>query len=104
MMRGNRFLLSTFDGSITCAAKVWVKKLEDFFLIHPIVDKEAVEVAVLHLEGEAKTWWFSHMGYARVSTFADFAQRVIRRFDEEKSEKEKPSPPLEEYVLALSQP
>ena len=27
MMRGNRFLLSTFDGSLTCATEVWVKKL-----------------------------------------------------------------------------
>ena len=53
MMRGNRFLLSTFDGSLTCAAEILVKKLEYFFLLHPVVDKEAVEVAALHLEGEA---------------------------------------------------
>ena len=80
MMRGNRFLLSTFDGSLTCAAEVWVKKLEDFFLLHPIVDREAVEVAAFHLEGEAKTWWFSHWDHARVSTLADFSQILIRRF------------------------
>ena len=41
MMRGNRFLLSTFDGSLTCAAEVWVKKLEAFFLLHPVVERES---------------------------------------------------------------
>ena len=81
MMRGNRFLLSTFDGSLTCAAKAWVMKLE------------AVEIAVLHLEGEANTWWFSHLSHARVTTLAEFSQRLIRKFGKGK---EKPSPPLEE--------
>ena len=54
MMKGNRFLLSTFDGSLTCAAEAWVKKLEAFFLLHPVVDREAVAIAVLQIEGEAK--------------------------------------------------
>ena len=48
--------MSTFDGSLICAAEVWVKKLEDFFLLHFVVDREALEVTVLHLEGEAKNW------------------------------------------------
>ena len=93
MMRGNRFLLSTFNESLTCAAGVWVKKLEDFFLIHLVVDREAVKFAALHLEGEAKTWWFSHWDHARVSTLADFSQRLIRIFGQKREE---PSPPAEE--------
>ena len=36
-MRGNIFLLSTFDASLTCAAEDWLMKLEAFFLLHPIV-------------------------------------------------------------------
>ena len=93
MMRGNRFLLSTFDGSLTCAAKVWVKNLEAFFLLHPVVDREAVEVAVLHLGGEASTWWFTHSSHTRVSTLVEFSQRLIRRFGRRR---EKPSPPANE--------
>ena len=73
MMKGNRFLLSTFDGSLTCAAGAWVKKLEAFFLLHPIEDREVVAIVALHLEGEAETWWFSHGRHARVSTLADFS-------------------------------
>ena len=68
-------------------------KLDAFFLLHPIVDREVVEIAVLHLEGESNTWWFSHWSHARVSTLADFSQRVIRRFGQRRKE---PSPPTEE--------
>ena len=81
MMRGNRYLLSTFDGSLTCAAEVWVKKLEAFFLLHPIVDREALEIIALHLEGEAKNWWISHLSHTRVSTLVEFSQRLIGRLE-----------------------
>ena len=81
MMRGNIFLLSNFDGSLTCATKAWVMKLEAFFLLHPVVEREVVEIAALHLEGEASTWWSSHVSHARVSTFSDFTQKMIKRFD-----------------------
>ena len=102
MMRGNRFPLSTFDGSPTCAAKAWVMKLEVFFLLHPVAEREAVEIAAMYLEGEARTWWFSHVIHARVSNFSDFTQKVIKRFDKEKSKEEKPSPPWEEaYTSAI---
>ena len=93
MMKGNRFLLSTFDGSLTCAVEAWVKKLEAFFLLHPIVDRETISIAALHLDGEAKTWWFSHGMHARVSTLADFSQMLIRRFGKRREET---SPPAEE--------
>ena len=93
MMRGNRFLLSTFYGSLTCAAEVWVKKLEAFFLLHLVVDKEAIEFVALHLESEAKAWWFIHWDHARVSTLVDFSQRLIRIFGQRREE---PSPPIEE--------
>ena len=34
-IQGNRFLLSTFDGSST--ARAWERNLEAFFLLHPVV-------------------------------------------------------------------
>ena len=55
-IRGNRFLLSTFDGDTS--ARAWVKKLEAFFLLHPVAKEEAVDIAALHMEGEASFWWF----------------------------------------------
>ena len=61
-----------------------------------MVEKEVVEIAALHLEGEANIWWFNHLGHARVHTFVKFTQRLIRKFRKEESKEEKPSPPLEE--------
>ena len=44
-IKGNRFLFSTFDGR--SAAKSWARRLSAFFLLHPVVEKEAVEIAAL---------------------------------------------------------
>ena len=71
-IKGNRFLLSTFDGSSN--ARTWVRKLEAFFLLHPIAGKEAVEILALYLEGEAHDWWSIHLSHAREETFANFIQ------------------------------
>ena len=47
-IRGNRFLLSKFDGSTKVRALA--RKLEAFFILHPVEEKEAAKVAALHLE------------------------------------------------------
>ena len=78
-IKGIRFLLSTFDGLST--VRTWVRKLEAFFLLHPVVEEEAVEISALHLEGEAHIWWFSQLSHARVSTLAKFSQELIKEFD-----------------------
>ena len=93
-IKGNRFLLSTFDGSSN--ARTWVRKLEAFFLLHPMAGKEAVEISALHLEGEAYDLWCSHLSHARVKNFAEFTQRLIQTFDGERPKKEEITSPLEE--------
>lgn len=47
----------------------------------------------MHLKGEAKTWWFNHWDHARVSTLANFSQRLIKIFGQKREE---PSPPVVE--------
>ena len=84
-IKGNRFMLSTFDGSSN--ARTWVRKLEAFFLLHPVAGKEAIEISALHLEGEAYDRWCSHLSHARVNTFAYFTQRLIQTFDGEREKK-----------------
>ena len=54
-IKGNRFLLSKFDGSTTTRASA--RKLEAFFILHPMEEREAAEVVALHLEGEENAWW-----------------------------------------------
>ena len=86
--------MSTFDGSSN--ARTWVRKLEAFFLLHPIAGKEAVEILALHLEGEAYDWWCSHLSHARVETFAEFTQGLIQTFDGGRAKREEITSPLEE--------
>ena len=64
-----------------------------------MVEKEVVDIVALHLKGEERNWWFNHVRHAKVSSFADFTQRVIKRFDKERSEEEKSSPSLEETCI-----
>ena len=78
-------MLSTFDGSST--ARTWVKELVAFFFLHPVIEKESVEISALHLEGEAYDWWCSHLSHARVESFADFTQGLIQTFDGERAKK-----------------
>ena len=87
-------MLSTFDGLST--ARTWVRKLEEFFLLHPVMGKEAVEILALHLEGEAYVWWYNHLSHARVNNFTDFTQRLIQTFDGERAKKVKITSPLDE--------
>ena len=81
----NRFLLCTFYRSSTCAARAWRRKLDALFLLHPIVQKEVVEIVALHLEGEANIWWFSHLIHARVTAFENFTQSLVKKFEKKKS-------------------
>ena len=85
-MKGNRFLLSNFDGSSLCTERDWGKNLDAFFLLHPVIEKEAIEIAALHLQGEAHNWWFNHLDHASVTAYADFIQRLIKNFEKNKSE------------------
>ena len=59
------------------STRAWGTKLDAFFLLHPVVEREVVEIAAPHLEGEANIWWFSHLSHARLTTYADFNQRLI---------------------------
>ena len=58
--------MPTFDGSSTSREKYWRKELDAFFQVHPVAEREVVEIAALHLEGEVEDWWLSHIKHARV--------------------------------------
>ena len=49
-----------------------MEKLDDFFQIHPVAERVAIEIATLHLEGEANDWWFGRLKHSRVTTYAEF--------------------------------
>ena len=92
-IRGNGFLLSTFDG--VTLARAWEKKLEAILLLHPVVEKEEMEMATLHMEDKTFVWWFKPLVHSRVSSFGDFAQGLIQTFDGGRTKEEKAIPPWE---------
>ena len=70
--------------------------MEAFLLLHPMAEKEAVEMEALYLEEETYVWWFKPLVHSRVSYFAIFSQRLIQTFDVERTKEEKSIPPWED--------
>ena len=80
-----------------------MKKLEAFFLLHPVEEEEAVEISALHMEGEASVWWFKPLVHSRVSSFEDFDQRLIQTFDGERKKEEQPFSAMKEENMSLEE-
>ena len=53
-----KFPLPTFDGSSQIFANTWVQKLDVSFQLNPMVEKDAIKMAILHLEEDSNEWWF----------------------------------------------
>ena len=79
-----KFTTPTFDGTNKISARAWLQKLQTFFTLNPMKESDVVQFASLHLEDAAYDWWYHGMttqGHDQVTTFDDFSQRVIDRFD-----------------------
>ena len=84
-LSASRYHLPTFDGSLNNSAKSWVEKLDIYFQLNQMGEIDAIKVATLHLDGEAQDWWFHWMvtlGHSIVTTYAEFTQTLIERFDQ----------------------
>jgi len=53
-----KLTVAFFDGSEKISARAWLQKLETYFVLNPMKEKDAVQFATLHLEGEAYEWWY----------------------------------------------
>ena len=53
--------LPTFDGSSQSSTNTWVQKSEVYFQLNPMVEEDALKMAILHLQGDANEWWFQGM-------------------------------------------
>ena len=77
-IKGNRFILSTFDG--TSAAKAQARRLTKFFLLHPVVDREAMETKGRHLEMRNI---FSSLDDTFLMSMPQLKQRLLLAAEEE---------------------
>ena len=73
--------MPTFDGSSSSTIKAWRKELDTFFMLHPVAEKEVVQIAALHLYGEANDWWFDHMEHAKVNKYSNLFHELRKNFD-----------------------
>ena len=48
--------LPYFDGSNKCSASSWIKNLDTYFQLNPMDERDAIEMATLHIDGETDDW------------------------------------------------
>ena len=49
-----------------------------------MIEAGAIKLAMLHLDGEAHEWWYHGLvtlGHSSITSYLDFTQRLIERFD-----------------------
>ena len=46
-----KVIIPSFDGSSQMSANAWLQKLSPYFQLNPMVDKDALKMAIFHLEG-----------------------------------------------------
>ena len=65
-------------------------------------EREATEVAALHLEGKANAWWCNHLNHTGVNSFSEFTKELIRTFDEEILDERRPTRPWEKASTKIA--
>ena len=76
--------LPYFDGTSNCSVSSWIQKMDTKFQLNPIVERDAIKFASLHLDVKAIAWWFHGMkalGHYQVVTYEEFTRKLIERFD-----------------------
>ena len=61
-----------------------MQKLDVYFQLNPIVEEDALKMAILHLEGDANEWWFhglKNLGHDQVKTYRYFIDRILEIFE-----------------------
>ena len=73
-----------YDGSNKCTDRSWVQKLDKYLSLRPMPKEDAIRFSTLHLEGAAHELWYHGLvtlGHNLITTYEDFTNRVIERFD-----------------------
>ena len=69
--------------------KILGAKARHYFQLHQMTEADAIKLATLHLDGEAHEWWYHGLvtlGRAGITSYLDFTQRLIERFDKKDPE------------------
>lgn len=83
----NKMQVQMFDGK-KMTARAWLHQLQTYFTQSPnMVEEDAIHFASLHFEGDTLERW-QHVvisqGYSLITSFDEFARRLVKRFDRKK--------------------
>ena len=78
-----KLTIPTFEDTRGGPTQSWVQKLDTYFQ-NPMIEIDAIKLATLHLDGEAHEWLYHKLvtlGHNTITSYTDFTQRLIERFD-----------------------
>ena len=78
------------------SASAWLQNLSLYFQLNPIVEVDALKMAILHLEGEASDWWLHGirtLGHYHIFSYEGFSNTLMEIF-----ERKDPELPFKEQV------
>ena len=76
--------LPCFDGTSKFTMSSSIQKIDTYFQLNPMAEKDAIKLVELNLHGVANDWWFHGMktlGHRQVVTYEEFTRRLVERFD-----------------------
>ena len=79
-----KLTIPNFDDSSKSTDRAWVQKLDTYFQLNQMIEVDAIKLATLCLDGEAHEWWYHGLvtlGHSVITSYLDFTQRLIERFD-----------------------
>ena len=77
----NKVILPNFDGSRKMIAHAWLQKLNTYFTLSPMIEEDALQFSILHLEGTTHEWWYNgllSLGHQNINSYQEFSQKLIK--------------------------
>ena len=75
--------IPSFYGSSQMYASAWLQKLSVYFQLNPMVEEDALKMAILHLEGESSDWWLHsiiNLGHDLILSYESFSISLMEIF------------------------
>ena len=76
--------IPSFYGSSQMSTSAWLQKLSVYFQLIPMVEEDALKMAILHLEGEDSDWWFHGLRtlvHDQILSDDGFSNALMERFE-----------------------
>ena len=79
-----KLTIPSFDGSSQNFASAWLQKLSVYFQLNPMVEEDALTMAILHRKGEASDWCFhgiKTLGHYHILSYEGFSNALMEIFE-----------------------